>query len=67
MAKIKWLDAECNICGQRLNSWDTRLSKALSYKNPVCEKCIAKEYDMNVDVLRSQMEEFFGMRPCEGI
>jgi len=67
MQKIKWLDEKCNICGQQLNSWDKRLSKALTYKNTVCEKCIAKEYDMNVDALRSRMEDFFGLRPCEGI
>lgn len=67
MANVKWLDEECNICGSRLNSWDERLSKTLAYKNPVCEKCIAKEYDMDVDALRSRMEDFFDMRPCQGI
>lgn len=67
MTKIKWLDEECNICNHQLNSWDKRLSKALSYKSPVCEKCIAKEYDMDIDALRSKMEDFFGLRPCEGI
>lgn len=67
MAKAKWLDEECNICNQRLNSWDKRLSKTLAYKNPICEKCIAKEYDMDVEHLRSRMEDFFGMRPCQGI
>ena len=67
MGTVKWLDENCNICGQRLNSWDARLSKALAYKNKVCEKCIAKEYDMDADALRDRMEEFFGMRPCQGI
>lgn len=67
MEKVKWLDEECNICGSRLNSWDARLSKTLAYKNKVCEKCIAKEYDMDVDALRERMEDFFGMRPCQGI
>lgn len=67
MSKIKWLDKNCNICNERLNSWDARLSKALAYKNPVCEKCIAKEYDMDVDALRTRMEDFFEMRPCQGI
>ncbi len=65
--KVKWLDKECNICGVRLNSWDARLSKTLAYKIPVCEKCIAKEYDMDVNALRDRMEDFFGMRPCQGI
>lgn len=65
--RVKWLDKECNICGERLNSWDARLSKTLAYKIPVCEKCIAKEYDMDVNALRNRMEDFFGMRPCQGI
>ena len=67
MAKVKWLDEERNICGSRLNSWDARLSKTLASQNPVCEKCIAKEYDMDVEALRERMEDFFGMRPCQGI
>lgn len=65
--KVKWLDKECNICGERLNSLDARLSKTLAYKIPVCERCIAKEYDMDVNALRDRMEDFFGMRPCQGI
>lgn len=65
--KVKILDKNCNICGKQLNSWDARLSKTLAYKYPVCESCIAKEYDMEVDALRDRMEEFFGMRPCMGI
>lgn len=67
MARVKWLDEECNICGCRLNSWDARLSKALAYQNKVCEKCIAKEYDMDVEALRNKMEDFFEIRPCQGI
>lgn len=65
--KVKWLDLNCNQCGQQLNSWDTRLSKTLAYKIPVCEKCIAKEYDMEVEALRKRMEDFFDMRPCQGL
>ena len=65
--KVKWLDRYCHICGNQLNSWDARLSKTLAYKNAVCESCIAKEYDMEVDDLRNRMEDFFGMRPCQGI
>ncbi len=57
----------CSICEKQLNSWDKRLSKTLAYKNSVCESCIAKEYDMEVEAFRSRMEEFFGMRPCQGI
>ena len=67
MAKIRWMDENCNICSARLNSWDARLSKTLAYKNPVCEKCIANEYDMDVEALRTKMEDFFGIRPCVGL
>ncbi len=66
-AKVRWLDDNCNVCSGRLNSWDEKLSKTLAYKNPICEKCIAKEYDMDVNALRSKMEEFFGIQPCQGI
>jgi hypothetical protein len=65
--KARWLDEECNVCASRLNSWDEKLSKALTYRNKVCEKCIANEYDMDVDALRTFFEEVFGMRPCAGL
>lgn len=67
MKRVKWLDKECNSCGTRLNSWDARISKTLAYKYPCCEKCIAKEYEKTPGELREQMENFFGMRPCQGI
>lgn len=65
--KARLTDKDCNMCGIQLNTWDIRLSKTLAYKKPVCEKCIAKEYDMDIDVLRDKMEHFSGMRPCQGI
>lgn len=64
---LKWLDENCYNCGVQLNSWDKRCSKALAYCQPMCEACIALEYDMEVEALRSRMEDFFGMRPCIGI
>lgn len=67
LVKIKWLDENCNVCGEQLNSWDARLSKTLAYKNPCCEKCIAEEYDMDQEQLRKRMEDFFGIRPCVGL
>ncbi len=67
MAKLKWLDKCCNRCGDQLNSWDARLSKALAYKYPCCESCIAAEYDMTAAELRGRMEDYFGIRPCLGI
>lgn len=67
MSKVKWLDKDCNICGSQLNSWDARLSKVLAYKIPVCENCIAKEYDEEPEALRNRMENYFGMRPCMGL
>lgn len=57
----------CHGCGQELTSWDIRCSKALAYKNPHCESCIAKEYDKTVDELRDTLKDFFGMRPCMGV
>jgi hypothetical protein len=66
-ARVKWLDDNCNACGRQLNSWDARISKALKYKYPCCESCIAKEYDYTEGELRSQFEHVFGMRPCMGL
>lgn len=67
MPTLRWLDEECNICSRRLNSWDARLSKALTYESPVCESCIANEYDMDVAAVRSYFEKVFGLRPCTGL
>lgn len=65
--KAKWIGQNCYLCGARLNSWDARLCKSLAYKNKICESCIAKEYDMDIHILRARMEDFFDMRPCQGI
>lgn len=62
--KARLLDKYCNICNQQLNSWDARLSKTLAYKYPLCEKCIAEEYDMDINSLRERMEGYFNIRPC---
>ena len=65
--KVRWLDSSCHVCGCQLNSWDQRCSKSLGYKNLTCEKCIAKEYGKDVQEVREIMEDFFGMRPCQGL
>ena len=57
----------CHSCGHELTSWDLRCSKALAYKSPICERCIAKEYDKNIDDLRNILEHHFGMTPCMGL
>jgi predicted amidophosphoribosyltransferase len=57
----------CNSCDTELTSWDLRCSKALGYKHGVCENCIAKEYDKTIEELRDTLEEYFGMRPCQGL
>ena len=67
LQKVRWLDQYCNKCGRQLNSWDARLSKTLAYKYPCCESCIAGEYDMSAERLRDRMEDYFGMRPCQGL
>jgi predicted amidophosphoribosyltransferase len=65
--KVKWLEEYCHKCGKQINSWDERCSKALGYQHSVCESCIAKEYDVEINDLRATMEDTFGMRPCMGI
>lgn len=65
--RVRWLDASCHVCGERLNSWDQRVSKALGYQRITCERCIAREYDQPVEQLREALEDFFGMRPCVGL
>jgi hypothetical protein len=67
MESVKWLDKHCHVCGLQLNSWDRKASKALAYKNLVCERCIAEEYDTTPEELRATLEEVFGLRPCMGI
>ncbi len=65
--KVKWLDEDCRICGNRLNSWDAKISNALQYKYKCCEKCIAKEYGETTEDLRNIMKDLFGLLPCQGI
>jgi len=57
----------CNCCDKELTSWDLKCSKSLAYKTPVCEVCVSKEYGKTVDELRDTLEEFFGVRPCQGL
>ena len=64
---VRWLDDRCPVCNERVNSWDKRLSKASGYKQILCERCIAKEYDITVDELRETAEHHFGLTPCFGI
>lgn len=63
----KYTGLYCHSCGKELTSWDIRCSKALAYKKPVCEVCISKEYDKTIKELRDTFEEYFGMRPCQGL
>ena len=67
MTKGKWLEEYCHICGRQLNTWDKKVAKVLAYKRHICEACIANEYDMDVESLRSRMELYFNMRPCQGL
>lgn len=66
MKGVKNTGQSCK-CGQELNSWDLRCNKALGYKHPICEKCIAEEYQISVDEVREHLEGFFGMLPCIGL
>ena len=65
--KLQWLDEECDYCGRRLNSWDKRIANAMMIHFNSCEACIAEEYGMTVEGLRSRMQDEFGMSPCKGI
>lgn len=66
MEKARWLDAYCHKCENQMNSWDMKLTKAFKTKN-TCENCFCKIYDMDKDKFRDAMEDFFGIRPCQGI
>lgn len=65
--KARWLEEYCHVCGRQLNSWDARVSKALGYRHKICEKCVAYEYNIELDELRSILEHHFGIRPCLGL
>ena len=67
-AKLHWHpDISCPACGEEVNSWDKRCSRALGYKAIFCEACISKEYGINIEELRDTMKEHFGLIPCPGI
>lgn len=58
------MEEKCATCANLLTKWDRQVSKVLCYKFPLCVKCIAEEYDRNVDDLNEQMEWVKGKRPC---
>ena len=66
--KLAWYpDLVCPVCGGDVNSWDKRCSRALGYRQIVCEGCISEEYQVTVENLRYVMENHFGLVPCPGI
>lgn len=58
------METNCAKCNAPLTAWDRTISKALVFKLPRCTKCMAEEYDMNVEDFNAQMEWFRGKRPC---
>lgn len=64
--KVRWLNKNCYYCGSRMNSWDNRLTKTFK-THDCCEECFCKIYGMKKDAFRKTMEEFWGIRPCQGI
>lgn len=58
------MENTCNACGSPLTQWDRQVSKVLAYKFPLCVKCIAEEYDQNVEDLNEHMRWVQGRRPC---
>ena len=67
--RVVWYnDIPCPVCGaERTNSWEKRITRALGYEAIICEDCVAKEYGLTVEQLRSTMMEHFGLVPCPGI
>lgn len=66
--KLVWYpNLACPVCGGDVNSWDKRCSRALGYRQIVCEGCISEEYQVTVENLRYVMENHFGLVPCPGI
>lgn len=63
---LKWLNEKCYTCNRRMNSWDKRLTKAFKVRN-TCEDCFCSIYDLDKEVFRGTMEDYFGIRPCQGI
>ena len=64
--KLKWLDETCTTCGHQMNSWDMRLTKCFKVRH-TCEACFCEIYDLSEDAFRKTMEDYFGLRPCQGI
>lgn len=60
------MEEYCKTCGNKMNSWDMRLSKAFKVYN-TCENCFCSIYDMDQQAFRKKMEDYFDMRPCKGI
>lgn len=67
--KLAWYpDIACPVCGGDVNSWDKRCSRALGYRQIVCEGCISEEYQVTVENLRYVMEttlDWFRVRGYE--
>lgn len=63
---IRWTKEECHKCGNKMNTWDMKLTKTFGVRN-TCEKCFCIIYDMDKKAFRTSMEDFFGIRPCQGI
>ena len=66
--KLTWYEElSCPLCGGEVNSWDKRCSRALGYKQIVCEGCIATEYETTIEELRDTMIQHWGLLPCPGL
>lgn len=63
---VRMDEKKCHQCDGVMNSWDERLTKTFKVKN-TCEKCFCKVYDLNKEEFRKTMENFYDIRPCQGI
>ena len=65
--KLVWYpDLACPVCGGDVNSWDKRCSRALGYRQIICEGCISEEYQVTVENLRYVMKNHFGLVRVRG-
>ena len=65
--KFEWLGKTCPICGTEMNTWDKRCCIATATPVFICESCLAEKYGKDKEGFRELMEEYFDIRPCQGV
>ncbi|MDR1094328.1 MAG: hypothetical protein LBL66_09305 [Clostridiales bacterium] len=57
----------CVKCGGEVNGFELRCNRTLSFKEPTCEACMCKAYDISREYFRQSMEARFEITPCIGL